>query len=449
MTMYAQLPFFLRRMLALQAVLLFFMFTFSEVKLLEQRRKAAFFVPLLITGSYLFFQWDILTNPEVPCYYLVAAGDVPAAVPCGLLALLSLAGLFFCRDVMNWKRTHITPMSVKESVDTLPAGLCCSFDDGFPKLVNRRMEEICRSVTGEPLRDAEDFYRVLTGQEACGAERIRTGPEPVLRLRDGNVYSFQRGTIFLDGIRLRELLAVDVTEEYRIREELREKRVRADAVRTRLRNLNRTITAMTVERETLEAKTRIHDAWGRLLLTARRWYADPGSVDWKVLSAEWRRVSEIMKNEGPNAMRTEYVDALRDAWHMGVEVTAEGLLPETSPAKELLILAVNTCVTNTLRHAEGRKVFLSCRIEDGCWIAELRNDGRRPEKEIREGGGLGNLRRRTEDAGGSMEILSVPEFVLKLRIPAFAVGTEAAPEKDIREESREEDTGLGKRTHCG
>ena len=47
MTMYAQLPFFLRRMLALQAVLLFFMFTFSEVKLLEQRRKAAFFVPLL------------------------------------------------------------------------------------------------------------------------------------------------------------------------------------------------------------------------------------------------------------------------------------------------------------------------------------------------------------------------------------------------------------------
>ena len=161
MTMYAQLPFFLRRMLALQAVLLFFMFTFSEVKLLEQRRKAAFFVPLLITGSYLFFQWDILANPEVPCYYLAAAGAVPAAVPCGLLALLSLAGLFFCRDVMNWERTHITPMSVKESVDTLPAGLCCSFDDGFPKLVNRRMEEICRSVTGEPLRDAEDFYRVL------------------------------------------------------------------------------------------------------------------------------------------------------------------------------------------------------------------------------------------------------------------------------------------------
>ena len=308
-------------------------------------------------------------------------------------------------------------MSVKEGVDTLPAGICCSFADGFPKLTNKKMEAICREVTGAPLYDAERFYGALTGGGPCGAERIRTGPEPVLRLKNGSVYSFRREKRMLQDIPCFELLAVDVTEEYLVREELKEKKERADAVRHRLKDLNRSITAMTVEKETLEAKTRLHDEWGRLLLTARRWYYAPDSVDTEALLSEWRRVIGIMKNEGPNAMRLEYVDAVRSAFLMGVQVTADGVLPEASPAKDLAVLALNVCVTNTLRHAGGRSLYVKSGKKDGMWCVSFRNDGRAPEGPVEEGGGLGGLRQKTEAAGGRMEILSSPAFILRLYIP--------------------------------
>ena len=45
------------------------------------------------------------------------------------------------------------------------------------------------------------------------------------------------------------------------------------------------------------------------------------------------------------------------------------------------------------------------------------NNGNPPKQKITEGGGLGALRLQVEEAGGSMQILSIPQFVLILSIP--------------------------------
>lgn len=45
------------------------------------------------------------------------------------------------------------------------------------------------------------------------------------------------------------------------------------------------------------------------------------------------------------------------------------------------------------------------------------NNGQPPEKEIREGGGLTNLRHRIETEGGRMLVQSFPEFALVIEIP--------------------------------
>ena len=47
------------------------------------------------------------------------------------------------------------------------------------------------------------------------------------------------------------------------------------------------------------------------------------------------------------------------------------------------------------------------------------NNGRSPEKAIREGGGLTNLRYRIETAGGMMLVQSFPEFALVIEIPGL------------------------------
>lgn len=45
------------------------------------------------------------------------------------------------------------------------------------------------------------------------------------------------------------------------------------------------------------------------------------------------------------------------------------------------------------------------------------NNGAPPKQKIIEGGGLSALRLQVEEAGGSMQILSAPQFVLILLIP--------------------------------
>ena len=59
------------------------------------------------------------------------------------LTLLSVYCLVTYISVLKWKKTHITSQSIKESLDSLPAGICYYFDGGQCLLVNHRMKDIC------------------------------------------------------------------------------------------------------------------------------------------------------------------------------------------------------------------------------------------------------------------------------------------------------------------
>ena len=54
------------------------------------------------------------------------------------------------------------------------------------------------------------------------------------------------------------------------------------------------------------------------------------------------------------------------------------------------------------------------REEKGCSWAELTNSGWPPDEPIRETGGLKDLRRIVERAGGSMTVKSAPRFLLRV-----------------------------------
>jgi hypothetical protein len=54
------------------------------------------------------------------------------------LAALSLLCAALCGSARRWKKTHVTAASIKESVDSLPAGVCYYLDGGRCLLVNHR-----------------------------------------------------------------------------------------------------------------------------------------------------------------------------------------------------------------------------------------------------------------------------------------------------------------------
>lgn len=147
--------------------------------------------------------------------------------------------------------------------------------------------------------DARVFWKQLQDGELPGC--IQKGQEPIYQLPDDMemVFSFHHYETELNGHVLYEILAVDVSEEYRIIQELQSRRVHVDQVRKRLKELSKTITRTTAEKEVLSAKVHLHDDFGRMLLLSKRYLLDPGAVDRKELLATWRLNIKQLKEEKP------------------------------------------------------------------------------------------------------------------------------------------------------
>ena len=84
---------------------------------------------------------------------------------------------------------------------------------------------------------------------------------------------------------------------------------------------------------------------------------------------------------------------------------------------ELFTSAATETLTNAVRHAQASTLFVEFSELEEYYCATYSNDGNAPSTEIREGGGLGSLRKKIERFEGEMEIKSSPQFVLTVKLP--------------------------------
>lgn len=101
---------------------------------------------------------------------------------------------------------------------------------------------------------------------------------------------------------------------------------------------------------------------------------------------------------------------------MGVTVELNGMLPQDKIVCDVIFSAAHECLTNTVKHAGGDKMRVVLQDEESRYIAEFTNSGVVPKGEIKETGGLKNLRSSVEKAGGVMHIESLPQFLLRIEL---------------------------------
>lgn len=342
-------------------------------------------------------------------YHNRAYLEKPAAL---LLIALVLTGIAVL-EILSCIRTRnrsLTLMSVKECMDELPVGICFYWDGGLTKLTNRRMNSIACKLTGSSLMDAEDFQRsIFSGKEA-----------PILRTEDGTTYCFVHREDTLDGRTINELLAFDVTQEYRLTEELREKQKKVQKVNRRLKALNTSIQYIIMDRETLQIKIHIHDSFGEMLLMTRHYLADPEHTDTKEMLSLWRRNIALLKNEERESWQEPCFFSLTHADSLGIRIEMDGELPEEETLLSAVDTAITVHVTNVLRHAEGDTAYISIGKTPKGYVMRFTNNGTPPCAPVKETGGLANLRRLTEAIGGTMTINSSPQFEMILHLPERA-----------------------------
>lgn len=335
----------------------------------------------------------------------------------------ALAAVTAARLISELLRDRQTPdnSSIKEAVDNLPAGICFfSKETGRPVLCNRTMRAIAFDLTGRDLQSISDLTGALDELPLGAAAQADTDRDTFL-LPDGRVLSFSEAEASDEyGNRYIEITAHDVTELCEATDKLEKRRAELLVMRGQLNRITENVAAITREEEILAAKMRVHNRLGSCMLLTRRYYAQNCPEEKKdALLTAWRDTLAVLSDE---IGREDEVDAMaelvRVARTLGVEIAIDGEMPEDAGRAYILVLAMRECLTNTLRHAEGTRINAALTRRGRTVTAVITNNGRRPEQEITEGGGLMSLRKKTEDAGGRMYVDSLPQFALHLMLPA-------------------------------
>lgn len=334
-----------------------------------------------------------------------------------LLILISLVAVIFYYCI-RWDRNHITTMSVKEAVDTIPVGVCAYEKCGRLVLTNASMERLSLAITGEVLQDGTLLEKGM--KEYPHKEMM--GEKEVYILPDESVAIFSLEKLSIGGHGLTLLSAYDMTEEYNKTQILLQKRRSVENLNTRLTEYNKDIVSIITANEILNAKVKIHDELGAGLLSMKHYLLKGGSPAQKAgIINKLKDNLKFLQSETAESRQDEYVLIFTTANALDVRIVVDGTLPEDEPHKHIIATAIHECFTNTVRHAKGDMLRIKVEeipnsVGDDAITVVFTNNGNPPESEIVEKGGLATLRSMVEAAGGTMEIGTENGFELRISL---------------------------------
>ncbi len=330
-----------------------------------------------------------------------------------LLVWLAIASFFVMVIIeeVNRRRTAITPSSIKESLDHLDTGLCFSQPNGLIMLTNHRMNELSHAIFGKALQNANLFWQSLAGDLPVeGVERIAAGDQPEFCLPDGSIWTFRRE--MLDGAV--QITAANTTRQHQLVGELQDRHRDLEDMNARIRSYGGKVDEYVIARERLETRVNLHGFLGQALLMTRH-YLQYESGDPKRIIDIWQRNIDVLRLEAEPQQETDSLASLRNAAQaIGMQVHVSGHLPENAQQRKLIAAIGAETLTNAVRHAGAKQLWIDVEETDAAHIIRYTNDGSTPSGPIAEGGGLSTARRKIEAAGGRMLIEAAPRFALTI-----------------------------------
>ena len=311
-------------------------------------------------------------------------------------------------------RHSISAFSVKESADKLKTGICFSYENGMIKLINHRMDELSRIITGKEMTNALDFINSIRNRECQpGTEVLSCDNDIMIHLPDETVWRFSVKKIG----DMYEITAADTTDLYRVSEELKLSNNELKEMNERLLKYGENVDELTKSRERLETKYRIHAELGNALLATRLYLQNNDGNSDEIINI-WKRNITVLGVK--NTEDTEY-DAIKGlieaAESVGISVLISGEIPEKEQVKKLFTEATAEALTNAVKHADTKLFRISFTSDLFSFTASFTNDGKKADKSFCEGGGLSALRKKTEHLGGRMTVKTENDFTLIITVP--------------------------------
>ena len=327
-----------------------------------------------------------------------------------------------------FRRNKIGRASIKESLDNLPCGICFADKNGMIVLCNKQMHRLCHILLGMELQHLSELRRVLNNTHRQIEYHHNMEAAAVCRINDKQVWHFSETEITdAEGNSYTQIQAIDVTAVYEKEIELNNENKALEEAISRAGKIYAELDEIVRDEQNFAVKTRVHDELSELLgLTRNILLQEEETLD-KIQSIgqRWEQLSHTLGLVDYESEDKKYLSPYRAFAELkemtegiGVKLTLSGNLPQNSKLAYILITAIRECATNTVRHAEGSEVTVEITQENGTVRAAVTNNGKPPEGNIFEGGGLSALRRRIESIRGTMRVESVPMFRLVIIMPS-------------------------------
>ena len=314
-------------------------------------------------------------------------------------------------DEVNRRRKAITPSSIKESLDQLETGLCFSQPNGLVMLINHRMNKLSHAIFGKAVQNVNLFWTALANDQPLeGVERITAGKQPEFRLPDGAIWTFHKEA--LDGII--QITAADTTHQHQLVDELRSKHRDLEDMNARIRQYGDKVDEYVIARERLETRVNLHGFLGQALLMTRHYLQYESGSTRKIIDI-WQRNIDVLHLEAEPQQEADSLSSLKNAAKaIGMQVHVGGHLPVNPQQRKLLAAIGAETLTNAVRHAGAKQLWIDVEETDAAYVIRYTNDGATPIGAITEGGGLSTARRKIEAAGGQMRIETEPRFAVNI-----------------------------------
>jgi len=429
--------------------------------LLISRLRTDYYASLIIPSEYIMLRYSIFGiiavlaitvgvlchKPQVLTIIPIAALTIPFTeeisnhvfpwlYTLALLLIMVCAGVFLIRQRMLYGR-EITAFSIKEGVDALHSGLFCCRMNGEIILINRKMQDLMRVLTGRLWRNGLEFRRaLLEGDTIIKPQSTVLDGEIVYLLDDGTAWLFSEAALQISGKEHIQLSAADVTDRWELTDELR---IKQEELRYRGEELSAALTSLDELRrgeELLRLKSKVHDMMAQRLALLMRIFRSEMSIDEEDLISFADDMLAEVRREGELEDETDNIETLCKIYgDIGVKITIEGNPPEgESPERNqpeekppkgnqtggnplkgsdyaaFYSVFVREAVTNAVSHGLATEVMIICSSSKNENIISVSNNGVLPALTIIEGSGITELRRRAAILGGTIDIATKPNF---------------------------------------
>lgn len=177
-----------------------------------QLRRCFLFLSIVLMGTVVCVSQGIVkVNIEMTYEYPYGIfsntiGSFPWVLVVLMLLVQAICAGIFLKLIWHRKNNLLTPGALKESLDTLPDGVCFFEKNGQPLLVNIQMNRISGELFGAEILNGEQFWK-----------DIRENFPEMVQTKDGKIWDFRRKDLVIRKKIIYEIVACDVTEQYKLK----------------------------------------------------------------------------------------------------------------------------------------------------------------------------------------------------------------------------------------